>query len=49
MLERLAKDPSEAVRSTAKRELPPEFVEAKEVPVPIVAFTDVKDITRPSP
>lgn len=49
MLERLTKDSADVVRLAAKGALPPDFTEASEVPVPLASFTNIEDITRPTP
>jgi hypothetical protein len=49
ILERLKSSPNETVKRFALKQLPPEFKEAKVVPVPVATFTDVNSITRKTP
>ena len=46
VLERLKSSSSPLVGRFAAQQLPPVFLEAKEVPVPETTFTDIKDVTR---
>ena len=46
VLEKLKASPNKTVRQFAARQLPPEFKEAKEVPIPETSFTDINSITR---
>lgn len=46
ILEKLKLSSNETVRRFAAKQLPPEFKEAKEVPIPEASFTDINSITR---
>ena len=46
VLESLKSSPNATVRRFAAKQLPPEFKEAEEVPIPEATFTDVNSITR---
>ena len=46
LLESLKSSPNATVRRFAAKQLPPEFKEAEEVPIPEATFTDVNSITR---
>ena len=49
VLEKLKSSSNETVRRFAAKQLPPEFKEAKVVPIPETTFTDINSITRKTP